>query len=258
MNKKRLSEATTAGGVGKFKVPIVLAPEQWVENQLAPFTNPVYQYTNAELAYEEASGEFEESPEKRARIEKETKKISALDTYLKKFYTGQNDEEGSNIGDIESPSKIIKNAVGPLKEGESVWNGTKKKINEQLSLPLVDICRKEKNGSHPKCSDSDSICKSLRESSRMTISEKKEACQRKKIVETPSLKELIKKVLNEQYNTERIYLKDDILRQLKSAPNEIKRIGKTLQGFPCENDKGDRNICVKIPEVIHVYLTGRY
>ena len=258
MNKKRLSEATTSGGIGKFKVPIVLAPQKWVENQLAPFTNPVYHYVNAELAYEEADGDFKESPEKRAKIEKQTKKISAIDTYLKKFYTGQNDEDGSNFADVESPSEIIKAAVGPLKEGKSIWNGPKKKINEQSTIPLVDICRKEKDGRHPKCSDSDSICKSIRESSKMTILEKKEACKSRKIVESTSLKEIVKNVLKEQYYTEKIYLKDDILRQIKSAPAEIKRIGKTLKGFPCENERGERNVCVRIPEVIHVYLTGRY
>ena len=53
MNKKRISEATGSGNSGHFKVPIVLAPQQWTEDQLEPFTSPVYKYTNAELAYAE-------------------------------------------------------------------------------------------------------------------------------------------------------------------------------------------------------------
>ena len=127
MKKNRINEATGAGSSGHFKTPIVLAPEEWTKDQLAPFTTPVYSYVNAELAYEEASGEFKESPEKRAKIERETEKLSKLDTYLKRFYTDQNDDEGGNIGDMENPEDIVKKAVGPLKEDKSIWNGPKKK-----------------------------------------------------------------------------------------------------------------------------------
>ena len=127
MKKNIISEATGSGNSGHFKTPIVLAPEEWTKDQLAPFITPVYSYVNAELAYEEASGEFKESPEKRAKIERETEKLSKLDTYLKRFYTDQNDDEGGNIGDMESPEDIVKKAVGPLKEDKSIWNGPKKK-----------------------------------------------------------------------------------------------------------------------------------
>ena len=58
MKRNRISEATGAGSAGHFKVPIVLAPQDWKPDQLAPFNDPVYQYTNAELAYEEADGDF--------------------------------------------------------------------------------------------------------------------------------------------------------------------------------------------------------
>ena len=153
MNKKRISEATGSGNSGHFKVPIVLAPQQWTEDQLGPFTSPVYKYTNAELAYEEADGDYKETPEERARIENRTKKLSKIDMYLKQFYTDQTDDEGSNIGDIESPEKIIKQAVGPLKEDLGVWFGTKKKPkgSSQPKGPWVNICRKDKDGKHPPC-----------------------------------------------------------------------------------------------------------
>jgi len=62
-----------------------LAPQEWEEKQLGPFITPVYKYTNAELAYEEADGDYKETPKKRVKIEKETKKLSHLDTYLKKI-----------------------------------------------------------------------------------------------------------------------------------------------------------------------------
>ena len=52
MKRNRISEATGSGNAGHFKVPIVLSPQPWTEDQVAPFTNPVYSYNNAELAYE--------------------------------------------------------------------------------------------------------------------------------------------------------------------------------------------------------------
>jgi hypothetical protein len=193
ITKKQIKEATGSGASGNFKIPIVLAPELWTDDQLGPYTESVYQYTNAELAYEEADGDFKESPEKRAQIEKRTKKLGALDQYLKKFYTGQNDEDGSNLADVESPEKIIKQAVGPLKEDFlkedlAVWFGTKKKPkgSKQPSGPWVNICRKKEGGGHPPCGrpEADSKgypkCRAAGVASKMTDSEKRSACQQKR------------------------------------------------------------------------------
>jgi len=192
MKNKRISEATGSGSSGHFKVPIVLSPQQWDENQLGPFIDPVYSYTNAELAYEEAAGEFKETPEQRAAIERRTVKLSKLDTYLKKFYTNQNDDEGSNIGDIENPEDIIKKVVGPLKEDIlkedlAVWFGTKKKPkgSKQPKGPWVNICRKV-DGKHPPCGRPDANpksypkCRAAGVAGKMSDSEKKLACSQKR------------------------------------------------------------------------------
>ena len=69
MKKNKINEATGSGSAGKFKVPIVLAPQLWDNDQLGPFTEPVYNYLNAELAYEEADGDFKETPEERKKME---------------------------------------------------------------------------------------------------------------------------------------------------------------------------------------------
>jgi hypothetical protein len=68
----------------------------------------------------------------------------------------------------------------------------------------------------------------------------------------------IKEVVKEQYDRQKLYEKSEILRQLKDAPVEIKRIARNLPDIPCENEQGIKTVCTKIPEVIHVYLTGRY
>lgn len=195
MKKNNISEVTGSGNSGHFKVPIVLAPQQWTEDELGPFTDSVYSYTNAELAYEEADGDFKESPSKRAEIERKTQKLSKLDTYLKKFYTGQNDEDGSNIADVENPNTIIKKAVGPLKEellkeDLAVWFGTKKKPkgSKQPKGPWVNICRKV-DGKHPPCGrpDADSKgypkCRAAGVAGKMSDSEKKSACAQKRSAE---------------------------------------------------------------------------
>ena len=225
MKIKRISEATGSGNAGNFKVPIVLSPQPWTEEQVAPFTNPVYNYNNAELAYEEADGDFKETPEERTRIEKKTDRIAQVDRYLKSFYTGQNDDDGGIIGNVENPEKIIQQAVGPLKEDLAVWFGTKKKPkgSKQPSGPWVNICRKKEGGGHPPCGRPEALdkgypkCRAVGVASKMTDSEKKSACSQKRREEkkdpkigkgnkptmvsykpkNESLKELIKNVLNE-------------------------------------------------------------
>jgi hypothetical protein len=229
MKRNRISEATGAVSSGHFKVPIVLAPQDWKQNQLAPFNEPVYHYTNAELAYEEADGDFKETPQKREKIEKKTKLLSKVDMYLKQFYTGQNDEEGGNIAGVESPEKIVHQAVGPLKEDLAVWFGTKKKPkgSKQPKGPWVNICRKKEGGGHPPCGrpEADSKgypkCRAAGVASKMTDAQKKSACSQKRREEkkdpkigkgnkptmvsykpkNESLRDAIKEILNEYNNS---------------------------------------------------------
>jgi hypothetical protein len=223
MINRNIYEATGVGSSGKFKVPIVLAPQKWMEDQLGPFTEPVYNYTNAELAYEEADGDYKESPEKRREIETRTKKLTNATMYLKKFYTGQNDEEGSAFNPTASGLPLKEEF---LKEDLAVWFGTKKKPkgSKQPKGPWVNICRKKEGGGHPPCGrpEADSKgypkCRAAGVASKMTDSQKKSACSQKRRAEkskpktgtgnkptmvsykpkkNESLKELIKKILKE-------------------------------------------------------------
>jgi hypothetical protein len=229
MKRNRISEATGSANAGNFKVPIVLAPQDWNEKQLGPFIEPVYHYTNAELAYEESDGDFKETPSQREKIEKKTKLLSKVSMYLKQFYTGQNDEEGSDIASVESPDDIIHRVVGPLKEDLAVWFGTKKKPkgSKQPKGPWVNICRKKEGGGHPPCGrpEADSKgypkCRAAGVASKMTDAQKKSACAQKRREEkkepkvgkgnkptmvsykprNESLREIIIQVLNEVKNS---------------------------------------------------------
>jgi hypothetical protein len=228
MKKNKISEATGSGNSGSYKVPIVLAPQIWEKNQLGAFTEKVYEYTNAELAYQEADGDFKETPQKRREIENKTKKISKLLMKQKKDYQGQNDEEGSAINPTLSGDPLKEEL---LKEDLGVWFGTKKKPkgSSQPKGPWVNICRKV-DGKHPPCGrpDADSKgypkCRAAGVAGKMSDSEKKSACSQKRSDEkknpksgkgnkptmtsykpkkpqNESLRGLIIKIIKEQYNS---------------------------------------------------------
>jgi hypothetical protein len=57
MKKKEINEATGSGSSGHFKVPLVLAPQIWKKDSLAPFNIPVSKYKNADLAYDDEVGQ---------------------------------------------------------------------------------------------------------------------------------------------------------------------------------------------------------
>jgi hypothetical protein len=184
MKKNKISEATGSGNSGNYKTPIVLAPQIWDEEQLGPFTDSVYTYSNAELAYEEADGDFKETPQKRKEIETKTKKISKLLMKQKKDYRGQNDEEGSAVNPTMSGSPLKENL---LREDLAVWFGTKKKPkgSKQPKGPWVNICRKV-DGKHPPCGRPDASpksypkCRAAGVAGKMSDSEKKSACSQKR------------------------------------------------------------------------------
>lgn len=181
--RKIIKEVSGANISGAYSGPIVLGPQQWNSKQVGPFTEPVYKYTNAQLAYQEADGDFIESSEKREKIEQRTKKLSKINMEKKKTYKGQNDEEGSAINPTMSGE--------PLKEDLAVWFGTKKKPkgSKQPSGPWVNICRKKEGGGHPPCGrpEADSKgypkCRAKGVAANMTDAQKKSACSQKRRAE---------------------------------------------------------------------------
>ena len=184
MKKNKISEATGSGNSGSIKVPIVLAPQIWEKKQLGPFTDNVYEYTNAELAYEEAAGDFKETPQKRKEIENRTIRISKILMKQKKDYRGQNDEEGSAVNPTMDGLPLKEDL---LREDLAVWFGTKKKPkgSKQPSGPWVNICRKV-DGKHPPCGRPDANskgypkCRATGVAGKMSDSQKKSACSQKR------------------------------------------------------------------------------
>jgi len=192
--------------------------------------------------------------------------------------------EGTIIS--KNPKKISKQSEGVLKEDLGVWFGTKKKPkgSKQPKGPWVNICRKGKDGKHPPCGRPEASgkgypkCRGVHVASKMSDSQKRSACQQKRKAEkkepkvgkgnkptmtsykpkNEGLSNLIKRVLREEYSSDRLYPVEQIRKQLIDAPKEIKSTFYNLTPIKCKNENGNVKMCVRIPEVLYVYLTGRY
>jgi len=76
----------------------------------------------------------------------------------------------------------------------------------------------------------------------------------------------LKKIIKEQYDGDKLYHRETLVKKLLSknykgqfnAPKEIRDYVKTLPHIDCYNSKGEKSVCTKIPEVLYVYLSGRY
>ena len=98
--RKIIKEVSGAGISGAYSGPLVLGPQQWNDKQVGPFTEPVYDYTNAELAYQEADGDFTESPEKRKKIEQRTEMNSKMNMKKKRLYIDMDWLRDVSLGDF--------------------------------------------------------------------------------------------------------------------------------------------------------------
>lgn len=81
---------------------------------------------------------------------------------------------------------------------------------------------------------------------------------RKITLKESELVALIEKVINEQYNPDKLYSRWYIVDRLHNAPLQLRKYIKDLPHIECYDNKGNKTICTQIPEVIYVYLMGRY
>ena len=76
----------------------------------------------------------------------------------------------------------------------------------------------------------------------------------------------IRQLLKEYYESDKLYDRDYMVNRLMArdkqgryfAPREIRAYVKDLPYIDCIDSQGNPKVCTKIPEVIYVYLTGRY
>jgi hypothetical protein len=67
------------------------------------------------------------------------------------------------------------------------------------------------------------------------------------------------KLLTESYyDSNKLYNKQYIDNVTRTAPREIRNIVKSLQIVGCNDNNGNFTQCVRIPEFLFVYISGRY
>jgi len=68
-----------------------------------------------------------------------------------------------------------------------------------------------------------------------------------------------KKILDESYyDRNKLYPKQYIENVTRNANRDIKNIVKGLEVIGCTDNRGNMTQCVRIPEVLFVYISGRY
>ena len=89
----------------------------------------------------------------------------------------------------------------------------------------------------------------------------------KYIIKESIFKKLTERLINENYyDSNKLYQRESLVRKLLTkdskgyytAPKPIRDIIEKLPYIECEDQNGNKSTCTKIPEVLFVYLTGRY
>lgn len=69
----------------------------------------------------------------------------------------------------------------------------------------------------------------------------------------------LEKIINESfYDSNKLYNKQYIENSTRNAPKNIKNIVNSLEVIGCVDGTGNLNQCVRIPEVLFIYINGRY
>jgi len=67
------------------------------------------------------------------------------------------------------------------------------------------------------------------------------------------------KIITESYyDSDKLYSKQYIENVTRNASRDIKNVVKGLEVIGCTDKNGNMTQCVKIPEVLFVYISGRY
>jgi len=188
-----INELTSSRYVGYYKSPLTMGEVDWDNTSLGPFTKKVSDFFNADLEYDSYDGTLNSHKKNVKKLEAKSRKISKYN----KSHHQPNDEDGGIINQTLGKNKKIvpinewielDNIV--LNEDLAVWFGKKKKPkgSSQPKGPWVDICRKV-DGKHPPCGRSDTSkgsypkCRAVGVAGKMSTSEKRAACQQKRMAE---------------------------------------------------------------------------
>lgn len=68
----------------------------------------------------------------------------------------------------------------------------------------------------------------------------------------------LKLIEESYYDSNKLYSKQYIDNVTRNAPRDIKNIVNSLEIIGCIDGSGNLSQCVRIPEVLFVYVSGRY
>lgn len=60
------------------------------------------------------------------------------------------------------------------------------------------------------------------------------------------------------YDSQKLYSKQYVENVTRTAPRYIKNVVRGLEVIACTDRDGNSTQCVRIPEVLFVYISGRY
>jgi len=187
-NKIHINETTnTSISSGSYNGPLQPGSKIFKNSELDPFTIPVSNYNDAQLAYDSYDGKMDLPKKEINKMEKNAMKIS------KKNFNNPslNDDDGGILNPDNITEEWIEITTDLIVEDLAVWFGKKKKKkgSSQPQGPWVNICRKKEGGGHPPCGRSEAEskgypkCRAVSVARRMTDAQKKAACQQKRRAE---------------------------------------------------------------------------
>ena len=69
----------------------------------------------------------------------------------------------------------------------------------------------------------------------------------------------LNKIITESYyDSDKLYSKQYIENVTRNASRDIKNVVKGLEVIGCTDKNGNMSQCVRIPEVLFIYVSGRY
>lgn len=73
-----------------------------------------------------------------------------------------------------------------------------------------------------------------------------------------NLSKIIRKVLNEEhYNRNKLWPVEYVYMKTQTAPYYLRKMVKELSPIDCQNERGVRASCFRIPEVLFLWIIGR-
>ena len=143
--RKVIKETDSSSSAGAFNVPFRIGLRLWNKKTIAPYTEPLDGYNNAELYVDALDGNIDT---------KDAKKIEKKSLRSSKFYKNHptdSDDDGSNLNDNPFNEKLLKKVFGKKKIKEAtdttlssgeytgpIEIGLKKWRNQELGPFVVD------------------------------------------------------------------------------------------------------------------------